>query len=101
MPVYLVSIITVTDQEKFRAFRAAAPRASGDFNARQLLRGDVLDVLEGEPAEGREIVAVMELPDEAAARSMIASEAFLAARKMREGQGFVETTIRLVSDTAM
>ena len=59
MAAYLVSIIRVLDWDKFRVFRANSPRNASRFGGEQLLRGRVVEMLEGPGSPEDETVAVI------------------------------------------
>ncbi len=95
MAAYIVSVITVLDPENFARFRASSPRPSAGFGGEEVVRGRVLELLEGQGNAADETVAVMRFPDALSARALIASPEFQAMKRQREG--LVDVTMRLVA----
>jgi uncharacterized protein (DUF1330 family) len=83
MPAYVVVDVTVTDPDKYAAYRELAARSIEAAGARYLARGGDTDVLEGSWEPGR--VVVVEFDDAAAARVWYEGAAYAAARAARDG----------------
>jgi uncharacterized protein (DUF1330 family) len=53
MPAYLVSLITVTNPEKFKEYASLTAAATEKFNAKFVTRGGGLEVVEGSMPHAR------------------------------------------------
>ncbi len=83
MPAYVIVETSVTDPEQYQQYMAASPGAVAEGGGRFLVRGGEHVVLEGDWQPSR--LVVLEFEDLAAARRWYESEAYQAARKLREG----------------
>ena len=83
MPAYVIVETDVTDPAQYEQYKAAAPAAIAAGGGRFLVRGGELAVLEGDWQPSR--LVMLEFEDLAAARRWYDSEAYQAARKLREG----------------
>jgi uncharacterized protein (DUF1330 family) len=83
MPAYVVVETDVTDPERYEQYKAAAPGAIAASGGRYLVRGGELAVLEGDWQPPR--LVVLEFEDLEAAKRWYHSEAYQAARRLREG----------------
>jgi uncharacterized protein (DUF1330 family) len=83
MPAYIIALITVTDAEKYEAYKALAPAAIAAHGGRYLVRGGPVQTLEGEPERRR--IAVLEFPSVEAAKAFYRSAEYEAAREKRRG----------------
>jgi uncharacterized protein (DUF1330 family) len=95
MAAYLVVTLTVSDPRAFGRYRDAIRDLETRYGGRYLVRAPVGDWLEGGGAEGERVV-VMEFPDAAHVRDFIASDAYQAAKRLREGAAVL--TMRLVTE---
>jgi len=78
---YLVAHIRVHDKEEFEKFKAMAGPAIADYNGKVLVRNPVPDHREGGL---RGMVVVVEFEDMDSARKFYESDAYTAAREVRE-----------------
>jgi uncharacterized protein (DUF1330 family) len=83
MPAYVIVEVDVTDPERYERYKAATPAAIAAGGGRFLVRGGELTVLEGDWQPSR--LVVVEFEDLAAAERWYESEAYQAAKKLREG----------------
>ena len=83
MPAYVIVEVDVTDPERYKQYAAATPAAVAAGGGRYLVRGGELTVLEGDWQPAR--IVVLEFEDLAAAERWYESEAYQAAKKLREG----------------
>jgi uncharacterized protein (DUF1330 family) len=88
---YLVAHIRVNDPEKFEEFKKLSGPAIADYGGRVLARNPSPDYREGEL---RGLTIIIEFDDMAAAKSFYESEAYTAARSVRETAA--ETDLMLV-----
>jgi uncharacterized protein (DUF1330 family) len=93
MPAFIVATVTIVDQAKFAAYGAAIRGLADEFGGEYLVRGAVETVLEGHAAVGERVV-ILRFPDAAAARRFYDSDAYQAARALREGAA--DIAMRLV-----
>ena len=85
MPAYVIVETDITDPERYEEYKAATPAAIAAGGGRFLVRGGQLTVLEGDWQPSR--LVVLEFEDLAAAERWYESEAYQAAKKLREGAG--------------
>jgi uncharacterized protein (DUF1330 family) len=83
MPAYVIVEVEVTDPERYERYRAATPATIAAAGGRFLVRGGELTVLEGDWQPSR--LVVLEFEDLAAAERWYESEAYRAAKQLREG----------------
>jgi uncharacterized protein (DUF1330 family) len=83
MPAYVIVEVDVTDPERYERYKAATPAAIAAGGGRFLVRGGELTVLEGDWRPSR--LVVLEFEDLAAAERWYESDAYQAAKKLREG----------------
>lgn len=83
MTAYVIVEVDVTDPERYERYKAATPATLAAAGGRFLVRGGELTVLEGDWQPSR--VVVLEFEDLAAAERWYESEAYQAAKKLREG----------------
>jgi uncharacterized protein (DUF1330 family) len=91
MPAYVVTEIEVRDPEGHEAYRQAAPSTLEAFGGKIVAHGGEVAVLEGDGEPKRMVVA--EFPDLDAAKRWYASDAYQAAKKLREHTA----TLRMVA----
>jgi uncharacterized protein (DUF1330 family) len=97
MPAYIVATVTITDPVRFAEYGKAIAGLSEKFGGEALVKGPVVETLEGEDVSGQRVV-VSRYPDAEAARAYIHSAEYQAAARLREGAGTV--TMRLLVDPA-
>jgi uncharacterized protein (DUF1330 family) len=83
VPAYVIVEVEVTDVERYDRYKAATPAAVAAAGGRFLVRGGELTVLEGDWQPSR--LVMLEFEDLAAAERWYESEAYQAAKKLREG----------------
>lgn len=83
MPGYLVSLINITDPEKYREYARLAGPLIARFGGKVLARGGERKVMEGSLNHAR--VVIVEFPSVEAARNFYNSPEYGAARAAREG----------------
>lgn len=93
MPAYIVATVRISDPARFADYAKAIAGLSARFGGEPLVRGAVAELLEGDGVIGERVV-VTRFPDGDAARGYIASPAYRAAAKAREGAA--EVTMRLI-----
>jgi uncharacterized protein (DUF1330 family) len=80
---YVIVDMSVTDPERYAAYRELAGPAVEAAGGRYLARGGATEVLEGDRVPNR--IVILEFPDLAAARAWYDSPAYVEARGVREG----------------
>ena len=95
MAAYIVATVRIIDPERFADYGRAIAGLSEKHGGAPLVRGPVLEALEGDPPVGERIV-VTRFPDVEAARGYIASPEYQAAKVARDGAAEVE--MRLLVD---
>jgi uncharacterized protein (DUF1330 family) len=80
---YVVVDIDVTDPDRYAQYRELAAPAVEAAGGRYLVRGGSTEVFEGDRVPNR--VVILEFPDMDAARAWYESDAYVAARRQREG----------------
>src|SRR5579875_1237724 len=83
MSAYVIVETDITDPERYARYMAATPAAIAAAGGRFLARGGEVAVLEGDWEPSR--LVVIEFEDLAAAKRFYASEAYQAAKELREG----------------
>lgn len=83
MPAYVIVDIDVTDPERYEQYKAATPATIAAAGGRYLARGGKVTLFEGDWQPSR--LVVLEFEDVAAAERWYESEAYQAAKKLREG----------------
>jgi uncharacterized protein (DUF1330 family) len=87
---YIVSRVDILDPEKYREYAAAATKVIADHGGKALARGGKHEALEG-AARARNVVLEFESFD--AARRYFHSDAYQAARALREGAAHIEMVL--------
>ena len=82
MPAYIISDVTIRDQEAFQTYRTRAASSIAQYGGRYLVRGGQVDTLEGEWHPTPLIVVVF--PDMEQARRWYASAEYAAALDVRD-----------------
>jgi uncharacterized protein (DUF1330 family) len=80
---YVIIETDVTDPDQYELYKAASPGAIAAGGGRFLARGGELAVLEGDWRPSR--LVVLEFEDLAAAQRWYESEAYQAAKQLRDG----------------
>jgi uncharacterized protein (DUF1330 family) len=83
MPAFVIVETDITDPERYEQYKLASPGAVAAGGGRFVARGGELAVLEGDWEPSR--LVVLEFEDLAAAKRWYQSEAYQAARTLREG----------------
>ena len=83
MAAYVIVETDVTDPEQYEQYKAASPAAIAAGGGRFLVRGGEHVVLEGDWQPPR--LVMLEFEDLEAARRWYESDAYQAAKKLREG----------------
>jgi len=83
MAAYVIVETDVTDPEQYEQYKAASPAAIAAGGGRFLVRGGEHVVLEGDWQPPR--LVMLEFDDLEAARRWYESDAYQAAKKLREG----------------
>jgi uncharacterized protein (DUF1330 family) len=87
MSAYIIADVTVTNEEQMKKYREWSTKAMQEHGAEVLVRGGVIDPLEGGWQPQR--VVVLKFKDLAAARAYYDSETYTHARTVREGAGSI------------
>ena len=82
MPAYIISDVTIRDQDAFQTYRSRAAASIAHYGGSYLVRGGQVDTLEGEwhPTP----LIVVEFPDIEQARRWYASAEYAAALDVRD-----------------
>ncbi len=83
MPAYLVTIITVTQQEQFQDYAKLSGPAVAQYGGKFLVRGGTRTILEGKFDANR--LVVVEFPSSERAKTLYNSPEYQAARDKRIG----------------
>ena len=83
MPAYIIANIEVTDPEGYKAYTELTPAIIEAHGGKFLVRGGPVVTLEG--AQDTRRLVVLEFPSVAAAQAFYDSEAYSAAKALREG----------------
>jgi len=83
MPAYLVSLITVTNPDKFKEYASLTAAAGEKYGAKFVTRGGGLEVVEGTMPHPR--VVITEFKDKETAKSFFESQEYLLAKEKRIG----------------
>jgi uncharacterized protein (DUF1330 family) len=95
MPAYIVATVRILDPVRFSEYGKAIAGLSEQHGGQTVVKGPVVEVLEGASPVGERVV-VSRFPDADAARAYIASAQYQSARVQREGAAEVE--MRLLVD---
>jgi uncharacterized protein (DUF1330 family) len=82
MAAYVIVELTVFDPDGYEPYKLLAEKSIAAFGGSYLVRGGVVDSIEGDPVTGR--VVVLEFPDLETARSWYASDEYAAALPVRQ-----------------
>lgn len=83
MSAYIIAHISVNDATQYSRYTALTPDIIAKYGGKFIVRGGEATTLEGAPETRR--VVVIEFPDAATAQQFFDSEAYQAAKKLREG----------------
>ncbi|MCL5110854.1 MAG: DUF1330 domain-containing protein [Chloroflexi bacterium] len=83
MPAYVIVQIDVTDPAQYEEYKKAVPAAIHAYGGRYLIRGGVVEVLDGRH-DGRRLV-MLEFPTMDAVRAWWASPEYQASKRLRYG----------------
>jgi uncharacterized protein (DUF1330 family) len=83
MPAYVIIDIDIIDPERYEQYKAAAPATIAAAGGRFLVRGGERTILEGDWQPSH--LVVLEFESLTAAERWYESEAYQAAKKLREG----------------
>lgn len=97
MAAYIVATVRITDPVRFADYGKAIAGLSERFGGESVVKGPVVELLEGEGEVGERVV-VTRFPDADAARGYIGSPDYRAASAGRAGAAVV--TMRLLTDPA-
>lgn len=84
---YVVARAVVTDATKWAEYAAKASEAIRQYGGKPLARGGQMTVAEG---EGRARNVIIEFESFEAAKAYAGSAEYAAARKLREGAGYID-----------
>ncbi|TPI27497.1 DUF1330 domain-containing protein [Mesorhizobium sp. B3-2-1] len=82
MPAYVISDVTVRDEEALQTYRSRAAASIARYGGRYLVRGGQVQTLEGEWHP--ELLIVVEFPDIEQARRWYASAEYATALEVRD-----------------
>jgi uncharacterized protein (DUF1330 family) len=87
---YVIARANVTNANVWAEYAAKAGDAIKQYGGKPLVRGGRAEIIEG---EGRSRNVVIEFANFEAARAYVHSTEYGAARKMRQGAGFVDMLV--------
>jgi uncharacterized protein (DUF1330 family) len=87
---YVMAQAVVTNATQWAVYAAAAGEAIKKYGGKPLARGGQMTVAEG---EGRSRNVVLEFESYEAAKAYAFSPEYAAARKLREGAGYINITV--------
>ncbi|WP_209332471.1 DUF1330 domain-containing protein [Lunatimonas salinarum] len=82
MPAYVIVEVSIHDPERYEAYKALTPSSLEPFGGRFVVRGGASEPLEGDWNPER--IILLEFPSADQARAWWHSEAYTAARKIRQ-----------------
>ncbi len=85
MTAYIIARVEVRDWDRYREYMKHTPGVIARFGGRFIVRGAETHTLEGSPETRR--VVVIEFPSLERAKAFYASEAYGAAKALRDGAG--------------
>lgn len=91
MAAYVIYSADVTDADQYELYKAQAGPVVAAHGGSYIVRGGAIDVLEGNSPVGRTVI--LEFPTMAKAREWYDSEAYQAARTLRENAGVASAYI--------
>jgi uncharacterized protein (DUF1330 family) len=87
MSAYIIAEVTVTNEDQMKVYREWSTRAMQEFSAEVLVRGGLIEPLEGDWNPQR--VVVLKFKDIATAQAYYHSETYTHARQLRKGAGAI------------
>lgn len=93
MAAYIVATVRITDPDRFALYTKAIAGMSELYGGEPIVRGPVVELLDGEGMVGERVI-VSRFPDAGAARAYIGSDAYRAAAAQRAGAA--EVVMRLI-----
>jgi uncharacterized protein (DUF1330 family) len=87
---YMIARAVVTDPTQWAVYAAKASEAMKIYGGKPIVRGGRCEIIEG---EGRARNVVVEFESLERARAYATSPEYAAARKLREGAGFVDMIV--------
>lgn len=84
---YVIARAVVTNATQWSAYAAEASKAIAQYGGKPLVRGGQMTVAEG---EGRARNVVLEFESFEKAKAYVFSVEYAAARKVREGAGYID-----------
>lgn len=87
---YVIARAVVTNATQWAEYAAAAGKAIAQYGGKPLARGGRMEVAEG---EGRARNVVLEFESFEKARAYAMSPEYAAARKLREGAGYIDIVV--------
>ncbi len=87
---YVIARAVVTNATQWAVYAAAAGDAIKKYGGRPIVRGGRNEVMEG---EGRARNVVLEFESLDVARTYVQSPEYTAAKKLREGAGYIDMVI--------
>ena len=88
MPAYVIVDITVRDREAYERYKQLAAATVATYGGRYLVRGGVVESLEGSWLPSRFVI--LEFPTMEAARAWWASSEYAAAKALRQASTHTE-----------
>jgi len=93
MAAYIIADVTIGDTAAYELYKSLTPSSVAAYQGKFVIRGWPTEILEGDWHPGR--LVVLEFPDAALARQWWHSEAYGAAKKIR--QEAAQTNMLLVT----
>lgn len=93
MTAYIVATVRITDPDRFMLYAKAIAGMSERYGGESIVRGPVIELLDGEGVIGERVI-VSRFPDADAARAYIGSDEYRAAAAQRAGAA--DVVMRLV-----
>lgn len=82
MPAYVIVEVSIHDPERYEAYKTLTPASLEPYGGQFVVRGGASEALEGDWKPER--IIVLEFPNTEKARAWWHSEAYSAARKIRQ-----------------
>lgn len=81
MPAFVIVEVDILDQDQYKAYTKVSPATLKPFGGEFVIRGNPIEVLEGEWNHDR--MVMLKFPDADSARNWYNSEAYQEARQIR------------------
>lgn len=91
MKAYLLVRVIIEDREAYGEYMRHTPRLIADHGGKMIVRGGEVETVEGDPETHR--LVIIEFPSKEAARRFYESDAYQAAKRLREGAGEAQFVI--------